>query len=307
MLNTLLTISPLFLIIFGAALIQKIKNPQADWQKVLNEFSLKVGLPALVFSVLSKVEFNFSEYSHLLLANSLFVIFSFLVAYVIVRILRLSPKKARTVFICLPFGNTAFLGIPTLTEVFGPHLLPAASLIVAICVFWVFTIGLGYLNATQVKTKEAVFKKTMMSLIKNPLLISVVLGLVVALLGFPLPKPVVTAIDMLAASVTPVVLVAIGLFIGKGELGKWSDWLPAMGLSGLKLLILPAVFFFAARHLGFQGDAFIASIVQSAMPLAITPFALADEFQLDKSLIARSIELSTVLSVVTIPVWIGLV
>lgn len=305
MLQTLFTISPLFLIIFGAALIQKIKQPEINWQKVLNEFSLKVGLPALVFSVLSKVEFHFSTYGPLLLANSLFVIFSFLIAYLLVKVLRLPSKQARTVFICLPFGNTAFLGIPTLTEVFGAQMLPAASLIVALSVFWVLIIGLSYLNATQMKSKEAVLQKTFLSLIKNPLLISVFLGLLVALSGLVLPQPLVTSIDLLAASVTPVVLVAIGLFIGKGEIGKWADWRPALGLSGLKLLALPAIFF--ALVMGLKGDFLTASIVQAAMPLAITPFALADEFHLDKSLIARSIEISTILSVFTIPFWASVV
>jgi hypothetical protein len=42
------------------------------------------------------------------------------------------------------------------------------------------------------------------------------------------------------------------------------------------------------------------------MPLAITPFALADKFDLDKKFIARAIVLSTILSIITIPLWISI-
>ncbi len=42
------------------------------------------------------------------------------------------------------------------------------------------------------------------------------------------------------------------------------------------------------------------------MPLAITPFALADKYNLDKDFIARSIILSTILSAISLPFWISL-
>lgn len=303
MLQTFLTIAPLFLIIFGAAIAQKLRKGGEDWQHVLNEFALKVGLPALIFAVLSKVDFQSGDYGRLIWVNSVFLIANFALAFLIAKLFRLSKKMTRTLFICLPFGNVAYLGIPALEEVLGSQSVAAASLIVAIYVFWMFTIGLGYLNSTLQKGGSHALNKTLMSLIKNPLLISVVLGILVATLNIPIPQMVVSSIDMLAASVTPVVLVVIGLFIGKSKFGQLKEWLPIFSFASLVLLVVPALFYGIASQTNLSGELLSASILQAAMPMAITPFALADEFDLDKKFVARSIELSTVLAVFTIPLW----
>ncbi|MEK7547871.1 MAG: AEC family transporter, partial [Patescibacteria group bacterium] len=74
----------------------------------------------------------------------------------------------------------------------------------------------------------------------------------------------------------------------------------------LTLAILPAVFYYGAKFFGFIPSQFSNSIIQAAMPLAITPFALADKYNLNKDFIARSIVLSTILAVVSLPFWISI-
>lgn len=115
-----------------------------------------------------------------------------------------------------------------------------------------------------------------------------------------------SAMDMVTASVTPTVLIVIGLFIGKSKLGKLSEWLPVLLLSSMTLLILPAAFYFSIKFLGLSLQQFAPSIIEAAMPLAITPFALSDQFGLNKEFIARSIVLSTILAVVSLPFWISI-
>jgi hypothetical protein len=111
---------------------------------------------------------------------------------------------------------------------------------------------------------------------------------------------------MITASVTPTVLIVIGLFIGKSKFGKLSEWLPIFLFSILKLAILPAIFYFGVKFSGASFSQFPSSIIQAAMPLAITPFALADKYNLNKDFIARSIVLSTILSVISLPFWISI-
>ena len=121
-----------------------------------------------------------------------------------------------------------------------------------------------------------------------------------------LPAILVKSMDMVTASVTPTVLVVIGLFIGKSTLGKWADWLPVISFTLLTLVILPAIFYFSVKLLGYSPSNFSVSIIEAAMPLAITPFALADKYSLNKDFIARSIVLSTVLSIISLPFWISM-
>ncbi len=306
MVEILTVIAPLFLIIFASALLQKLKNIGDDWSQVLNDFALKIGLPVLVFSALSKASFSFYEQSGLILANTLFILGSFFLALVFGKIFRLKKPMAKTLFICLSFGNVAYLGIPVLEQIYGESVLPTASLIVAVYLFWMFTVGLGFLDYGLEKKKRTALINILKNLIKNPLLIAVVLGIAMATLNLTLPGIVLKSLDMITASVTPTVLIVIGLFIGKSKIGKVKDWVPVFFFSLATLVVLPAIFYFGVQLFGYTPSDFSATIIQAGMPLAITPFALADKFQLHKEFIARSIVLSTVLSVVSLPFLISL-
>lgn len=304
MTQILIVITPLFLIIFISALLQKFKNLGDDWSKVLNDFALKIGLPVLIFSALSKVPISFITEAGLLLSNSLFILVSFILAFIIGKILRLKKQMFRTLFICFAFGNVAYLGIPTLIQIAGEKIIPTATFIVAIYLLWLFTIGIGYLDYTMEKNKQTVAKNITKNLLTNPLLLAVFLGLVIGSLNITLPTIVLKSLDMITASVTPTVLIVIGLFIGKSKIGKLTEWIPVLLFSLMTLLILPAGFYFSVKLFGFSPHQFSASIIQAAMPLAITPFALADKYHLNKVFIARSVVLSTTLSVISLPLWI---
>lgn len=307
MIEVAIIISPLFLVIFVTAFVQYIKKVGKEWSTILNSFALNIGLPALIFTALSKSSINFSEEVDVIVINSIFLLGSFLLVYGCGKILRFSPKILRTLFICFTFSNFAYLGLPVLTQVLGPSILPIAGLIIAVYSFWLFTVGIGFLDYSVQKVKKNVFKNVLNDLVKNPLLISVFLGILVTSLKIQTPDIIMKSIEMVAASVTPVVLVVIGLFIGNTKIGEVKEWVPVLAFSILTLLALPALFYFSSKLFGFTGEGFAASLIDVAMPLAITPFALADKFNLEKKFIARVIVLSTVLSAITIPFWIAVI
>ncbi len=306
MIQILTIIAPLFLIIFASALLQKFKNIGDEWGKVLNEFALKIGLPVLIFSALAKTSFSFEAEASLIVANSLFLLLSFVLVVIVGKILRLNKQMFLTLFICFVFGNVAYLGIPVLTEVSGEKILPTVSLIIAIYLFWLFTIGIGYLDYSLNKNKKDVAKNMLKNFTKNPLLLSVIFGLIIGSLKITIPTIVLKSLDMISASVTPTVLVVIGLFIGTSKIGKLSEWMPVLFFSIFTLVLFPAGFYFGAKIFGFAPSQFSSSIIEAAMPLAITPFALADKYNLHKTFIARSIVLSTILSVISLPFWISI-
>lgn len=304
MIQIFTVIAPLFLIILAGAVLQRSRMIGDNWQSVLNEFALKIGFPVLIFTSLTKAPFSFTEQAPLILLNSAFILTLFLAAYAAAKILRLNPRMMRTVFICLVFGNVAYLGIPVLVQVSGEKILPTASLIVAVYLFWNFTVGIAFLDLTRTNNTENIVRDVAQNLLKNPLLIAVILGMVVAGMDIQIPYIVTTALSMITASVTPVVLIVIGLFIGSSTIGRISDWLPVFLFSCIVLIVKPAVLYVGVNLFGVLDVEFSPSVIEAAMPLAITPFALADLFDMDKEFIARGIVLSTILSIVTLPFWI---
>ena len=104
-----------------------------------------------------------------------------------------------------------------------------------------------------------------------------------------------------------MVLIALGLFIGSLKIGKLSEWIPVFLFSIVTLLLLPAGFYFGVKFFGYAPSQLSSSMIEIAMPLAVTPFMLANTYNLNKKFIARSIVLSTILSVISLPFWIALV
>jgi predicted permease len=266
---------------------------------------LNVGLPVLIFSSLAKTRFSLSAEAPLLLANSCFMIGTFCCTLVAGRLLQLKPQMLQTVVLSMMFSNVAYLGIPLLTQFYGASVLPTTGRVVAVHVFWVFSLGIGYLDYSRRSSGGSILADVGWGLIKNPLFLSVVLGIVVASAGVSIPEILMRSIDMVSASVTPTVLIVIGLFIGKSSIGKVREWIPVLLFSFVTLIVLPGSFYGAVVLLGYPVKTFSISILQAAMPLAITPFALAEKYRLQQQFIARSIVLSTILSVLSIPFWIS--
>lgn len=306
MLQTFLVIAPLFLIIFGAAVVQLFTKKSSAWERVLNAYALNIGLPALIFSSLASTVIDWQAQRIVVVLNSLVVLGGFIVAYTVGKVFRLKKQARATLFICFAFGNIAYLGLPTLLAIFGETILPTASLIVAVYSFWMFSIGIGYISYLKDRKHRHVFRDVGISLLKNPLLFAVIVGLVVSFFDIMIPEMIMKSFSMLAGSVTPVVLVVIGLFIGNSTLGRFREWIPVFLFSCGTLLLLPALLFYGVRLFGYEASVFSSSIIEAAMPLAITPFALAEKYNLNKTFIARAIVLSSMLSILTIPFWVSM-
>ncbi|MDX9971088.1 MAG: AEC family transporter [Candidatus Gracilibacteria bacterium] len=306
MIEILTIISPLFLIILATAIGQKYFRIGDDWSKVFNEFALKIGLPVLIFASLSRTSFSFKDQASLIISNSFLVITSLIFAYFLGKLLKFNKVFFRTFFICLAFSNVAYLGIPVLSSIKGAEILPQVSLIIGVYLFWIFTIGIAFLDNSIKEKNEKIAKTTVLKLIKNPLLLSCFFGIIIGYFQIQLPQIVFKSLDMISASVTPTVLIVIGLFIGKSKLGKLKDWIPIAIFSLLVLILVPGVFYLVLRTLQLNPKDFGVSIIEAAMPLAITPFALTDKYKLDKNFIAKSIVLSTILSVLTLPFWVSI-
>jgi predicted permease len=305
MLDILTVILPLFIIIFASALLRRLNVIKDNWSAVLNEFALKVGLPVFLFSALSKAPFSFSEQATLIIANTIFIAAVFLLAWLLSKALHLNGQMSRTIVMCSLFGNIGYLGIPVLTQVGDQSVLHAASLVVAVYNFWIFSVVIGYIDSTLHREDKGILRGAISNLCKNPLLIAVVLGTVVAGFHVPVPGVITKSLDMISASGTPTVLIVIGLFIGQSKIGGIKEWVPIFAFSLSKLMILPALFFYGVCLFGSPAHNYLVSIIEAAMPLAITPFALADRYDLNKEFIMRSIVLSTILSVVSLTFWVA--
>jgi predicted permease len=295
---------PLFLIILTGTLFARIKFASQNWVEILNKYALMIGFPALVIVSMLHIGTELKMYMPLILTNSVYIVATILLAYPVSALLNFSNRMKRSLFLILPFGNIAYLGIPVLSNAYGTDILPVAAIISSVYVFWMLTLGLILVEVHG--NQKFNLKRVVLSLLANPLLISVFVGISIVAFGITLPTFLDKTVWLFADSVTAVVLFSLGIFLGIQNFGKPREWLQVAIFVVATMIALPALFFALIKFSDLPPDQLKSTVLDSAMPLGLTPYALSVQYQLETKLFARIVVLGTLLSIVILPLWITL-
>jgi len=295
------SIGPLFLVIFVGMVISRNKSVDEKWLEVLNNYALWIGFPALILVALSRLQWDLNLYGSLIGWNSARIISSMLLVFPVSALLHLKNSTRRTLFLAVSYGNVAYLGIPVLKSAFGDQVLPEATMISAVYIFWLFTLGIflvEYFGDHKVHLRELLIR-----LITNPLLIAVFIGLFIAVNHIQLPKIILSGLDIFANSVTAVVLFSLGLFMGKQPVGKLKEWIPVLAFSLVILFVLPFLFLVVLKPFA---DLRISKtwILEAAMPMGLTAYALCLKYKLNTEFASRTVVASTLLALFSLPFWL---
>lgn len=294
-------VAPLFLAILAGVVFSRTKSASENWVDILNKYALRIGLPALVIASLIRIEPGAVNYTRLIVVNSVYFVACMLLAFPIARIFRLPKQVKQALFLILSYGNVAYLGIPVLRNAYGETAVPVAGIISAVYIFWLLTLGITLIEINGENHLNP--KQLLLNLVKNPLMLSVFAGMAIVFLRIKLPVVITDTIQLFAGSVTAVVLFSLGIFLGLHRTGNLKDWLTALAFSLVIMIVFPLAFYLALRNQGMDAMQFKATILESAMPLGLTPYALAVQYKLEAHLVSRTVVVSTSLAIFIIPVW----
>lgn len=298
------TVLPLFLVIIIGAIFSRTKVYHENWIEVLNKYALWIGFPALVIFSLMKLDLAEKSYTTFIFLNSVFILGSIVLVFPISKIFNLSVNMKRTLFLIIPFGNVSYLGIPVLFNTYGENILPEAAIISAIYVFWLLTLAILLI---EIYGEEKInLKKLGLSLAKNPLLLSVFIGLLIVVFRIKIPDFAAKTIELFSSSVTAVVLFSLGMFLGRHQIGKPKEWLTVAILTVATMIVLPYAFYQILLLFPLQNVDLKSLIIDAAMPLGVTPYVLAVQYKLDTILLTRVVVFGTIISVLVIPMWISI-
>lgn len=301
MLATVLGIvAPLFgLILLGFVSGKKGWLPAAS-TPALNAFTVYLGLPALLFRVMSESKPAELWQPGFLLAFSTGTAVAFLLALMVDRRRHRSASEAAIDALIASYPNTGFLGIPLGLAAFGHPGLQAALIASVIPVAIVFAIGIMVMefDINHELGFAAALRLTMRRLLTNPLILSPSAGIAWQMTGLGLPDVMRQILVMLGDTAVPCALVNLGLFLSESAGGGHGR---AGWLIGIKLLVQPAVTALMALVLLRMEPVWSsAAILLAALPTGTGPFMLATHYRLDSGVSARATLLSTLLSVATV-------
>jgi predicted permease len=271
----------------------------------LIHFAYNIAMPALLIVTIAK------EPSHSLINWRFLVAFGggsllcFLLVFGIMSLRASRSLASRTMHgMAASMTNTGFVALPILQAIYGPRaVLPAAiaTVFVAVVMFpiAVILLELGQRDAHDARTAPMV---TVKHVLLNPMVLSTLVGMLCSVLGLRMPGPVTAYLGIMADALTPCALFAIGLGLSidglRANIGRASL------LSAVKLIIMPLMVYGLSVCLGLDPLYTIAAVICAAVPTAKTVYILAGEYRCEEMMVASTVSLTTLASVISLVAWL---
>lgn len=207
---------------------------------------------------------------------------------------------------CAVTGNIAFLGVPLLVLLLGEAAAAPALLMLSVdlIVFSSLIVILINLDRDRALTPR-LFRQLAIGLLSNPMIVSILAGLLWSAAGLPLPSFLLSFLTTLGAAATPGALFAIGASLA----GRSAERLAvAAWLAFLKLALHPLAVALSARYLfPVAPETFRVMVAAAALPVAGNVYILAQHYGVAPHRASTAILVSTIVSVASVPAVIALV
>jgi len=298
---------PVFAIIVTGWLAGWLGYLSRSLADALVHFAYNVAMPALlIVTIAQEPARNLLEW-RFLLAFGGGSLLCFALVFLAVRIGWKRDLASSTIHgMTAAMTNTGFVALPILHAVYGqPAVLPAAvaTVFVAAVMFPITVILVESDKRTAPEPSDRP-KALLKQILLNPMVLSTLIGLAWAIAGLPIPAPVAAYLNIIAGALTPCALFAIGL--GLSVDGLRSNFTASAALAAVKLVVLPLIVYGLCVACGLEPLYTIAAVVCAAVPTAKTMYVLAHEHKIEEPLVAATISITTMLSVVTLLGWLYL-
>jgi len=206
---------------------------------------------------------------------------------------------------CGVIGNVGFLGIPMLAVLLGPDAVGPVMMVLAVDLIVFGSLIVILVTASRGRFNFSIIGSVLVGLMKNPMIVSISLGLIWSALSLPIPVPMAEFLQILGAAATPGALFAIGASLASKSAERMTT---AIELSAVKLLLHPAAVSVTALLI-FGIDPYAAGVMiaAAALPVAGNVYILAAHYGVAPQRVSATILISTAASIVTVSAIVALV
>ena len=285
----------LFLLIGCGFVAVKTGVLKQEGKQTLSNLLLYLVVPAMIVHSYM-MEFS-EEILHNLLAAFGMSVIAILIGTAITLLLTARRKDRRVPifrFACV-FSNAAYMGFPLISALFGSEGLLYASAYVTVFNILLWTMGYGMVSGSSNP------KEVARSLLHTPVLYAMVVGLAIYLLQIPVPNLIAQPIDLLSGMNTPLSMLITGMLIAAGDLKSIVCDQHIWKLAALRMVLIPAVCVAVFALLGFHGMSAQVVLLLECCPAAAITSVFAVQFGHEERFAAGSVVLTTLLSIVTLP------
>lgn len=191
-------------------------------------------------------------------------------------------------------SNSAFIGIPIIQSIYGSEAVMFASVFQIPIIVTMWTIGLALFKPID-------HKHALKSVIRNPSVVAVLIGFIIMLTGIKFPIFIAKTISSIASCTTAISMFVVGSILADIE---WNNLLDKKVLffCSIRLIAYPFIVFIALTFVNAPTLIKAIAVIMTGMPAGSTAAILAEQYECDAKFAAKLILVSTVLSVITIPI-----
>ncbi len=204
-------------------------------------------------------------------------------------------------------SNMVFVGLPVIENAFGPAVLGPAAVLVGMMVpvynlLAVLVLAMPH-HAGNPET-QGVWKKATLDVVRNPLILSTLLGVLFSALSLPIPTSIDRSLDLVARMALPAALLSVGASMDLGRVR--TEIVPTALIAFIKLIVYPAAIYFSLGLFGVTDMERQFVVLIYASPVAVVSAIMAQEMKGDEQLAASIVIGTTIASMFTISAWIAL-
>lgn len=292
---------PIFLLIILGKVLKTTKIINDEFTKTADRYVFRIALPALLFSDLTENNVGSAF-------DGKYVLFCFSVTIFSIAVLWgltgkfMKNEEQKGAFIQGSYrSSAAILGLAFINNMYDSVGMAPLMIIGCVPLYNIFAVIILTLKGDN-GGKKPNMKETFINVMKNPILLSILIALPFALLNLHFPSFVNKAIGSVANTATPLALISIGAsFEGKKALKKMK---PTLLASFIKLILLVGLFLPLAVFFGYRNQELMALLVMLGSPTTVSSYIMAKNTGNDGILTSSIIVLTTLLSSLTLTLWI---
>lgn len=298
---TLEKVAVLFLLIVIGFVAGKMKLISAQGQKDITQLVLYVTMPATIFSAmqLEMSEERLNTAFLILGVMSFCYIVMFIVGSIVSKRLPLTKGQKDIFQTALLLSNTSFMGYPIVQSLLGQEALFYA-VVGAGFIFEIVSWSLGVYLISRNGTEAAGFnwKKVVFS----PGILSIVVGLIFFGFQWSVPEPINSVITMMSPATSPLAMIVIGLMLSRSNLKEAFQSKYIYLASALKLLVVPILVTLTLKAVGITGPALVIPVIMISMPTATYVAMFSGNYGNDAKFASQIVFMTSLLSMITIPI-----
>ena len=294
---------PMFFTMSLGVILRKLKWVDENSLNIMNKLIFKVFMSTLLFLNI----YNIGDLSVLSADNLKLLVYTFIIILVILFLawlfyaFKIKDRKKLSVLIQGVYrGNFILFGLAIADSLYGKEGLGVVSILTIITIPTFNTLAVIILE--YYSGKEISIKKLFKQVLKNPLILASIIGVIFIVFKITIPKPIHKTLVDISKIATPLAFIVLGGELKFGNMLKNIKYLISVNI--LRLIVNPIITLGVGRLLGFDGAEIVALLALSACPTAVSSFTMAKEMGADGDLAGEIVATTSIFSILTIFCWV---